>query len=154
MIETVSFSGTTYAPLPMKFEAGTQNFNAVPTLVPALDFAEAVREDNEVQAQQEAILDYIISSLTQDPRIVLYGSAREWKVPVFSFAVKGVHHEDLALILDKMGIAVRSGQMCAEPLMDSLGVTGLLRASFAPYNTLEEAKYLIKSLNKAVEMLV
>ena len=154
MIETVSFSGTTYAPLPMKFEAGTQNFNAVPTLVPALDFAEAVREDKEVQAQQEAILDYIISCLTQDPRIVLYGSARECKVPVFSFAVKGVHHEDLALILDKMGIAVRSGQMCAEPLMDSLGVTGLLRASFAPYNTLEEAKYLIKSLNRAIEMLV
>ena len=154
MIETVSFSGTTYAPLPMKFEAGTQNFNAVPTLVPALDFAEAVREDKEVQAQQEAILDYVFSSLTQDPLIVLYGSARECKVPVFSFAVKGVHHEDLALILDKMGIAVRSGQMCAEPLMDSLGVTGLLRASFAPYNTLEEAKYLIKSLNKAVEMLV
>ena len=154
MIETVSFSGTTYAPLPMKFEAGTQNFNAVPTLVSALDFAEAVRDDKEVQAQQEAILDYVFSSLTKDPRIVLYGLAREWKVPVFSFAVKGVHHEDLALILDKMGIAVRSGQMCAEPLMDSLGVTGLLRASFAPYNTLEEAKYLIKSLNKAVEMLV
>lgn len=154
MIETVSFSGTTYAPLPMKFEAGTQNFNAVPTLVPALDFAEAVREDKEVQAQQEAILDYVFSSLTQDPRIVLYGSARDCKVPVFSFAVKGVHHEDLALILDKMGIAVRSGQMCAEPLMDSLGVTGLLRASFAPYNTLEEAKYLIKSLNRAIEMLI
>ena len=154
MIETVSFSGTTYAPLPMKFEAGTQNFNAVPTLVPALDFAEAVLEDKEVQAQQEAILDYVFSSLTKDPRIVLYGLAREWKVPVFSFAVKGVHHEDLALILDKMGIAVRSGQMCAEPLMDSLGVTGLLRASFAPYNTLEEAKYLIKSLNRAIEMLV
>ena len=154
MIESVSFSRTTYAPLPMKFEAGTQNFNAVPTLVPALDFAEAVREDEEVQAQQEAVLSYVFSSLTQDPRIVLYGSAREWKVPVFSFAVKGVHHEDLALILDKMGIAVRSGQMCAEPLMDSLGVTGLLRASFAPYNTLEEAKYLIKSLNRAIEMLV
>lgn len=154
MIETVSFSGTKYAPLPMKFEAGTQNFNAVPTLVPALDFAEAVREDKEVLAQQAAILDYVFSSLTQDPSIVLYGSARECKVPVFSFAVKGVHHEDLALILDKMGIAVRSGQMCAEPLMDSLGVTGLLRASFAPYNTLEEAKCLIKSLNRAIEMLV
>ena len=154
MIESVSFSRTTYAPLPMKFEAGTQNFNAVPTLVPALDFAEAVREDKEVQAQQDAVLSYVFSSLTQDSRIVLYGLAREWKVPVFSFAVKGVHHEDLALILDKMGIAVRSGQMCAEPLMDSLGVTGLLRASFAPYNTLEEAKYLIKSLNRAIEMLV
>lgn len=153
MIETVRFSGTKYAPLPMKFEAGTQNFNAVPTLVPALDFAEAVREDKVVLAHQAAILDYVFSSLTQDPRIVLYGSARECKVPVFSFAVNGVHHEDLALILDKMGIAVRSGQMCAEPLMDRLGVTGLLRASFAPYNTLEEAKYFIVSLQKAIEML-
>ena len=65
-----------------------------------------------------------------------------------------MHHEDLALILDKMGIAVRSGQMCAEPLMDHLGVTGLLRASFAPYNTLEEAKYFIASLNKAINMLI
>ena len=154
MIETVRFSGTTYAPLPMKFEAGTQNFNAVPTLVPALDFAEAVREDKDVQAEQEAILDYVFSSLTKDSRIVLYGSARECKIPLFSFAVKGVHHEDLALILDKMGIAVRSGQMCAEPLMDHLGVTGLLRVSFASYNTLEEAKYFVASLGKAIEMLL
>ena len=153
MIETVRFSGTTYAPLPMKFEAGTQNFNAVPTLVPALDFALSARENPEIQAEQKAILDYVYDQLTQDSRIVLYGTSREAKIPLFSFAVKGVHHEDLALILDKMGIAVRSGQMCAEPLMDRLGVTGLLRASFAPYNTLEEAKYFIVSLQKAIEML-
>ena len=154
MIETVSFSSTTYAPLPMKFEAGTQNFNAVPTLVPALDFAEAVRVDKDVQAQQKAIVDYLYAQLTRNPQIVLYGTAREAKIPLFSFAVNGVHHEDLALILDKMGIAVRSGQMCAEPLMDYLGVTGLVRVSFAPYNTLEEAKYFMKSLNKAIEMLI
>jgi len=153
MIETVRFSGTTYAPLPMKFEAGTQNFNAVPTLVPALDFAESAREKPEVQAEQKAILDYIYTQLTQDNRIVLYGTSPEAKIPVFSFAVKGAHHEDLALILDKMGVAVRSGQMCAEPLMDHLGVTGLLRASFAPYNTLDEAKYFITSLLRAIEML-
>lgn len=154
MIETVRFSGTTYAPLPMKFEAGTQNFNAVPTLVPALDFALSARENPEIQAEQKAILDYVYGQFTQDSRIVLYGTSREAKIPLFSFAVKGVHHEDLALILDKMGVAVRSGQMCAEPLMDRLGVTGLLRASFAPYNTLEEAKYFIKSLNKAIDMLI
>ena len=64
-----------------------------------------------------------------------------------------VHHEDLALILDKMGIAVRSGQMCAEPLMDKCGVTGMLRASFAPYNTIEEARYFTSSLRKAIKML-
>ena len=154
MIETVRFSGTTYAPLPMKFEAGTQNFNAAPTLVPALDFAEEARENPAVQTEQQAILDLVYSKLTEDKRIILYGTGRENKIPLFSFAVKGAHHEDLALILDKMGVAVRSGQMCAEPLMDHLGVTGLLRASFAPYNTVEEAKYFLESLDKAIGMLV
>lgn len=154
MIETVRFSGTTYAPLPMKFEAGTQNFNAAPTLVPALDFADAVRENPAVQAEQKAILDLVYEKLTEDKRITLYGTGKEHKIPLFSFAVKGAHHEDLALILDKMGVAVRSGQMCAEPLMDHLGVTGLLRASFAPYNILEEAQYFVKSLDKAIGMLV
>jgi cysteine desulfurase/selenocysteine lyase len=76
------------------------------------------------------------------------------KIGLFSFSVEGVHHEDLALILDKMGIALRSGQMCAEPLMDRMGVTGMLRASFAPYNTMEEAQFFIKCLNKAIGMLV
>ena len=94
------------------------------------------------------------TKLVEDERIILFGTDASCKIPLFSFAVKGAHHEDLALILDKMGIALRSGQMCAEPLMDRLGVTGLLRASFAPYNTLEEAEYFIKSLNKAINMLV
>ena len=154
MIQTVSFSGTTYAALPEKYEAGTQNFNAVPTLVPAMDFAEACRQDPAVMSEQEAILDYVYEALTIDPRIRLCGVPRGTKVPIFSFAVEGVHHEDLALILDKMGIALRSGQMCAEPLMDRLGVTGLLRASFAPYNTMEEAEYFVKGLHKAIDMLV
>ena len=154
MIATVSFSGTTYAPLPEKFEAGTQNFNAVPTLVPAMDLVKEMRADASVLQEQEAILDFVYKKLTEDERITLYGTDRSTKVPLFSFGVKGAHHEDLALILDKMGIALRSGQMCAEPLMDRLGVTGLLRASFAPYNTLEEAEYFIKCLDKAIAMLV
>ena len=154
MIATVRFSGTTYAPLPEKFEAGTQNFNAAPTLVPAMELVKAMRADAAVQQEQDAILDYVYSRLMEDERIVLYGTERSVKIPLFSFAVKGAHHEDLALILDKMGIALRSGQMCAEPLMDRLGVTGLLRASFAPYNTLQEAEYFVKSLDKAINMLV
>ena len=77
----------------------------------------------------------------------------ELKIPLFSFCIDGVHHEDLALILDKMGIAVRSGQMCAEPLMDRFGVSGMLRVSLAPYNTMEEAVYFMESLKKAVNML-
>ena len=149
MIETVSFEGTTFAKAPHKFEAGTQNISAVPTFIPALETAKLMKEE-------EGVSNYVLNILTSDPRITLYGVPRRTsdKVPVFSFAVKGTHHEDLALILDKMGIAVRSGQMCAEPLMNRLGVTGLLRASFAPYNTLDEAEYFIKSLDKAIKMLV
>ena len=97
----------------------------------------------------------MLESLQEIPGLHLYGVPQtpEEKIPVFSFTVEGAHHEDLALILDKMGIAVRSGQMCAEPLMDRFGVTGMVRASFAPYNTQEEAEYFIKSLNKAIKML-
>ena len=156
MIETVRFSGTTFAPVPGKFEAGTQNFNAVPTLQEALRLAREFQEDKEVLENQKNITEYLMSALTSDPRIRLFGVPRgtSEKTPIFSFSVEGAHHEDLALILDKMGIAVRSGQMCAEPLMDRFGVTGMLRASFAPYNTMEEAEYFVKCLNKAISMLV
>ena len=154
MIEHVSFRNTSFAPLPQKFEAGTQNFNGAPTLVPALDFADACRQDPEVRSEQEAILELVYKKLTEDEKITLYGVPRGTKIPLFSFKVQGAHHEDLALILDKMGIALRSGQMCAEPLMDRLGVTGLLRASFGPYNTIEEAEYFLKSLDKAIDMLI
>lgn len=147
MIKTVSFAGTTYADSPTRFEAGTQNFNAVPTLVPALEFASSYETN-------PAILEYVYGKLIEDERIMLFGTDRANKIPLFSFAVKGAHHEDLALILDKMGIAVRSGQMCAEPLMDRLGVTGLVRASFAPYNTMEEAEYFLDCLDKAIGMLI
>ena len=156
MVGTVSFSGTTYAPLPMKFEAGTQNFASTATLKPALDFIKLL-SDNKLVNYCNKIRDYLIDKLTTDKRIRVYGVPRgtnEEKIPLFSFTVEGVHHEDLALILDKMGIAVRSGQMCAEPLMDRFGVTGMLRISLAPYNTMEEAEYFIECLNKAIDMLV
>lgn len=154
MIKSVSFAQTTFAPLPEKFEAGTQNFNGAPTLVPAIRFAQEARANAAVQAEQAAITEYVYTKLTEDKRITLYGTSRKQKIPLFSFAVKGAHHEDLALIMDKMGVALRSGQMCAEPLMDRLGVTGLLRASFGPYNTLQEAEYFIKCLDKAINMLL
>ena len=154
MIKSVSFAQTTFAPLPEKFEAGTQNFNGAPTLVPAIRFVQEARANSAVQAEQAAITEYVYTKLTEDERITLYGTSLEQKIPLFSFAVKGAHHEDLALIMDKMGVALRSGQMCAEPLMDRLGVTGLLRASFGPYNTLQEAEYFIKCLDKAINMLL
>jgi cysteine desulfurase/selenocysteine lyase len=156
MIETVRFSGTTFAPVPGKFEAGTQNFNAVPTLQEALPLARQFQEDWEVAHNEWAITHYLLDELTANPRIHLFGVPRgtQVKIPLFSFTVEGAHHEDLALILDKMGVAVRSGQMCAEPLMDRCGVTGMLRVSFAPYNTMEEADYFVKCLNRAINMLI
>lgn len=154
MISTVKFSGTTYAPLPEKFEAGTQNFTGVPTLRPAIEMALMMR-DESLTKYCDGVKEYLMEELLKDERITLYGvpSSMEEKIPLFSISVKGAHHEDLALILDKMGIAARSGQMCAEPCMDRFGVTGMLRLSLAPYNTLEEAEYFIKSLDKAVKML-
>lgn len=154
MISTVKFSGTTYALLPEKFEAGTQNFTGVPTLRPAIEMALMMR-DESLTKYCDGVKEYLMEELMKDERIKLYGvpSSMEEKIPLFSISVKGAHHEDLALILDKMGIAARSGQMCAEPCMDRFGVTGMLRLSLAPYNTMEEAEYFIKSLDKAVKML-
>lgn len=154
MIATVKFSGTTYAPLPEKFEAGTQNFTGVPTLRPAIEMALMMR-DESLTKYCDGVKEYLMEELMKDERITLYGvpSSMEEKIPLFSVSVKGAHHEDLALILDKMGIAARSGQMCAEPCMDRFGVTGMLRLSLAPYNTMEEAEYFIKALDKAVKML-
>lgn len=156
MIESVSLeNGTTFAPLPGKFEAGTQNISGTPTLTAAIDLCKQLR-DKEITDYQQQLAEYVMDALMSDERITLYGVPRGniSKIPLFSFTVKGAHHEDLALILDKMGIAVRSGQMCAEPLMDRFGVTGMVRASFAAYNTLEEARYFIKSLDRAIKMLV
>ena len=160
MIATVKFSGTTYAPLPGKFEAGTQNINAIPALKPAIEFLKLLR-NSELQNDIKGVKEYMEESfaslkMTEKRNIKTYGVPRgtETKIPLYSFTVEGAHHEDLALILDKMGIAVRSGQMCAEPIMDRFGVTGMVRVSLAPYNTKEEVDYFVKSLDKAISMLV
>lgn len=156
MVGTVTFDETTYAPLPMKFEAGTQNFASTATFKPAIEFINLLN-DNKLIENLDKIRDYILEKLSSDSRIRLYGvpcGTNDEKIPLFSFTVSGVHHEDLALILDKMGIAVRSGQMCAEPLMNRFGVTGMLRVSLAPYNTMEEAEYFVKCLDKAINMLI
>jgi cysteine desulfurase/selenocysteine lyase len=156
MVGTVTFEDTTYAPLPMKFEAGTQNLSSTPTLKPALEVVNLLN-NNELTKNIDTIRDYLLEYFLKDERIRLYGVPRgtnEEKIPLFSFSVAGVHHEDLALILDKMGIAVRSGQMCAEPLMNRFGVTGMLRVSFASYNTMQEAEYFVKCLDRAITMLM
>jgi cysteine desulfurase/selenocysteine lyase len=140
----------------MKYEAGTQNFASTATLKPAIEFINLLN-NNELIKYNDQIRDYLLDYFLNDKRIKLYGVPRgtsEEKIPLFSFTVEGVHHEDLALILDKMGIAVRSGQMCAEPIMDRFGVTGMLRVSVATYKTMEEAQYFVKCLNKAIDMLM
>ena len=114
-----------------------------------------MRGNSDVAAEQTQIRALLLDFFAGRKDIRLFGVPRgtEEKINLFSIAVEGAHHEDLALILDKMGIAVRSGQMCAEPLLDRFGVTGMLRASFAPYNTLAEAEYFTKCLDKAIQML-
>ena len=156
MVGTVSFAGTTFAPLPLKFEAGTQNYASAATFKPAIDTINLLT-DKELEKYNTSIRDYLLDYFLNDERVKLYGVPRgtnDEKIPLFSFTFNGVHHEDLALILDKMGIATRSGQMCAEPLMDRFGVTGMLRISVAPYNTMEEAEYFVKCLNRAIDMLM
>jgi len=154
MIESVSWDKTRFAPVPRRFEAGTQNISGTPSLKAAIEMIKSLR-DNDIVEEGRKLRDYLLSALSSDPDIRIYGVPEdaEKKIPLFSISVDGVHHEDLALILDKMGIALRSGQMCAEPLMDRFGVSGMLRASFAPYNTLQEAEYFIECLHKAMKML-
>ena len=155
MIGSVKFSGSTYAPIPGKFEAGTQNINAVPTIKDSISFVRHTLEDDGLLKETVAVEEYLYLAL-KSKNIRLFGVPRgtETKIPLFSFVVEGAHHEDLALILDKMGVAVRSGQMCAEPLMDRFGVTGMIRVSLAPYNTMEEVESFVKALEKAISMLV
>lgn len=155
MVETVTYEKTTYAPLPLKFEAGTPNFIAAASLAPALDFADALVSGEwgrAVKEEEAAILAYLPDALREIEGLTLYGTSGK-KIPLFSFSVDGCNSSDIAQMLDKLGIAVRSGQMCSEPLMNRYGVTGMVRASFAPYNTLEEAVYLADSLKRVVKML-
>ncbi|MBR0223746.1 MAG: SufS family cysteine desulfurase [Bacteroidales bacterium] len=155
MIETVRFEKTTYAPLPLKFEAGTPNFVAAACFVPALEMARTLAEDAQVQENQRAMRDYLLEELPRIDGLRIFGlpREREQKIPLFSFTVEGAFPSDLAQILDKMGIAVRSGQMCAEPLLRRFGQTAMLRVSLAPYNTLAECEFFVAALRRAVKML-
>ena len=158
MVETVTYGKTTYAPLPLKFEAGTPNFTGAATLTPALEFAEYLREGETgriLKEEEGRIMSYMTETLASDPDIEIYGTAEGLrKTPIFTFNIKGINAGDLAQLLDKMGVAVRSGLMCAEPLINSFGANSALRASFAPYNTLEEAQVFIKCLQRAKNMLL
>lgn len=151
MVESVSFAKTTYAAPPLKFEAGTPNFIGAAALGAAVDFIFQVDEEQASINEQE-ILEYLLKELQAIDGLTLYGNSPN-KIPLFSFTVKGAHPTDLAMLMDKMGVALRSGQMCSEPVMDRFGTESMLRASFALYNTLEEAQIFIESLKRAIRML-
>lgn len=151
MVDTVTFYKTTYAKLPLKFEAGTPNFIGGATFTPALEFARSVR-CHQVEQNERMMKEFLIKELTSIEGLEIYGMG-ENKSPVYSFSIDGIHHSDIAMLLDQMGIAVRSGLMCAEPLINKFGKTGLVRVSLAPYNTLQECEIFIDALNRAIRML-
>ena len=170
MVDTVTFEKTTYAPLPLKFEAGTPNFIAQASLAPALEFAQSLREGEiagVIEAEERKIIAYLKEELQKIEGCTVYGlgwmqqegaAEPQWgapgsKIPLFSFNIEGCFPSDLAQLLDKMGVAVRTGLMCCEPLMTRFGVTSMVRVSFLPYNTLKEAEHFIASLHRAVRML-
>ena len=151
MVDRVSFAKTTYAPLPLKFEAGTANF------IDAVALGEAVRYikklDLAAVEQHEADLTrYAEQQLCEIEGLKIYGTTAD-KCSIISFNVEGVHHYDLGMILDKLGVAVRTGQHCAEPVMTHYGVTGMCRASLAMYNTREDIDALVAGVKRAVRML-
>ena len=154
MIASVSFKDVKFADIPMRYEAGTQNFASSATLKQACDLLNLLK-DRELNQNFEQICLSMQNCLKNFDGLKIYGNAEVGsdRAPLWSFTVEGVHHEDLAILLDKMGVAVRSGQMCAEPLMERFGVSGMLRVSLAPYNTIEEVEYFGEALDRAVGML-
>ena len=154
MIASVSFKDVKFADIPMRYEAGTQNFASSATLKQACNLLNLLK-DSELNQNFEQICLSMQNCLKKFDGLKIYGNAEVGsnRAPLWSFTVEGVHHEDLAILLDKMGVAVRSGQMCAEPLMERFGVSGMLRVSLAPYNTIEEVEYFGQALDRAVGML-
>lgn len=151
MVDTVSFAKTTYAPVPLKFEAGTANFSGAIALAEAVKFVERF-DPEEVERHEQALLRRATERLSAIDGVRIYGTTPD-KCAIISFNVEGVHPYDMGMILDKLGIAVRTGQHCAEPVMDHYATTGMCRASFALYNTLSEADALADGVERAVRML-
>ena len=151
MIKEVSFEKTTYACLPHKFEAGTPNIAGGIVLATAVDYLNEIGFDNIIAYEHE-LLEYATERLKELDGIEFYGTTKE-KAAVISFNFKGIHPYDVGSIIDKLGIAVRTGHHCAQPIMDYFGIPGTIRASFAFYNTKEEIDRMIAALKKALMML-
>lgn len=152
MIESVSFEKTTFAELPYKFEAGTPDFIGIAALHQAIDYMERIGI-NAIAEHEHKLLDYTTKRMLDEiPDIRIFGTA-PGKCAIISFLVGNEHHYDMGMLLDKLGIAVRTGHHCAQPLMTSLGIEGTVRASFAVYNTLEECDLFLTALHRVSEML-
>ena len=150
MIQKVTFDQTTFNELPFKFEAGTPNYVGALGMAEALDYIEKTGIQDIARHENE-MLRYATQRLMEIPGLTIYGTA-ERKISVISFLIEGIHHYDTGMVLDKMGIAVRTGHHCTEPLMDHFGIEGTVRASFAMYNTLEEIDQLYHALMKVKQM--
>ena len=152
MIEYVYEQNTTFAPLPNKFEAGTQNVEGVVGLSSAIDYIEKIGYD-KIQEIEKNVVEYALEELKKLDFLELYVTTnKENHSSVISFNIKGVHPHDVASILDSEGVCVRSGNHCAQPLLRYMGIDSTCRASFYFYNTKEDVNKLIKALNKAYEM--
>ncbi|MGY6649414.1 aminotransferase class V-fold PLP-dependent enzyme [Wenyingzhuangia sp. IMCC45574] len=151
MIKECSFEKTTYAELPHKFEAGTPNIADVIAFGTAIDYLQEVGLKN-IEAYEHDLLEYATKALLEVPGLKIYGTAKN-KASVISFNIGNLHPFDVGTIVDKLGVAVRTGHHCTQPIMDRFEIPGTLRASFAFYNTKEEVDILVNALQKAVMML-
>ncbi|MBO5890811.1 MAG: SufS family cysteine desulfurase [Alistipes sp.] len=151
MVDKVTFAKTTYAPIPLKFEAGTSNFIGAVGLAKAMEYVESIGME-AIEAHEREILRTMTDRLSQIEGLRIYGTT-ENKCPIVSFTIEGTHPYDVGMILDKLGIAIRTGHHCAEPVMTHYGVTGMCRASIGMYNTLEEVELLAKGIERAIAML-
>ena len=151
MVDKVTFAKTTYAPLPLKFEAGTSNYIGAVGLAEAIKFLQLLNAE-EVAEHERAMLDYATEQLLQIEGLRIYGTT-EGKAPIISFNVEGCDHYDIGMILDKMGVAVRTGHHCAEPVMARYGTNGVVRASIALYTNKEDIDALVAGVKRAVRML-
>ena len=152
MIKEVRFEYTTYNELPFKFEAGTPNIADVIALKAGIDFINSIGKP-AIRKHEEMLLEYATAQLKDISGLRIIGDVKN-KVSVISFIIDGVHPQDLAILLDNQGVAVRTGHHCTQPLMHRLGIVGTTRASFAAYNTLEEIDVLTQALNKSLKMLL
>jgi cysteine desulfurase/selenocysteine lyase len=151
MIATVSFEKTTYADLPHKFEAGTPNIEGGIVLGTAIDYLNEIGFEN-IAAYEQELLEYATAKLLEIVGLKIFGTAQE-KTSVISFNIEGIHPYDIGTIIDKLGIAVRTGHHCAQPIMDFYKIPGTIRASFAFYNTKEEIDIFVEAVKKAKMML-